>query len=237
MRVYLGRRRHNTCRPVNFFSLRNFPLHLDMAEQIGLDTHGLAAEMAIGLAICHWRAHVDCNDVEFVLGAAPTVLNFAFPTEDQVCAMSMGTCTMAQHLYDAFPKRTAQLWMLDFDKCNRMPMTDEGIEQAIRAVEMNDPYFPKPECVRDGDRVLWEGFKRAYLKASERILEADGVGGEGRDGPGKFIRGWEECRRVKIESGKVESGAVEELRFGVGSGAERRGEDVRWSEWQYKLDG
>lgn len=51
-------------------SLRNFPLRLDMIEELQLNASALAAEMAIGLAILHWQTQVDGMDTELVLGSA-----------------------------------------------------------------------------------------------------------------------------------------------------------------------
>ena len=87
--LYLGHRRSEAslARSQRFFSLRNFSLHLDMAEELCLDIRSYATEMAIGLALCHWRAKVDANDVEFVLGSAPTILNFAPLTAAQISAL------------------------------------------------------------------------------------------------------------------------------------------------------
>jgi len=198
IRLYLGRRRRNTSRPVKFFSLRNFSLHLDMAEQIQLDVGAFANEMAIGLALCHWRAKADCNDVEFVLGSAPTILNFAV-TPEQVRSMPMDSTTRPEALHHNFEKRTAHLWMLDFDKCRNMAMTDEGIAQAVKAAEDNDPYFPKPHKTQPSDKMLWTTFSQAYIKASKTILDADDVAEGLQDGPEKFIRGWEEYRKLKLE--------------------------------------
>lgn len=200
IRLYLGRRRRNTSRPVKFFSLRNFSLHLDMAEQIQLDVAALANQMAIGLALCHWQAQVDCNDVEFVIGSAPTMLNFAVSFQ-QVGSMPMNTSTRPEGLYHNFEKRATHLWMLDYDKCHKMPMTDDGITQAVKAAEDNDPYFPKPHKTHPSDQKLWKSFSQAYLNASKTILDAsDAIDGL-KDGPEKFIRGWETYRKSKLEKG------------------------------------
>ncbi|MCJ1363897.1 hypothetical protein MMC16_003006 [Acarospora aff. strigata] len=198
IRLYLGRRRRNTSRPVEFFSLRNFSLHLDMAEQIRLDVAALADQMAIGLALCHWQAKVDCNDVEFVIGSAPTILNFAVSSQ-QVASMPMNSTTRPEGLYDNFKKRATHLWMLDYDKCHTMPMTDDGIAQAVRAAEDNDPYFPKPHKTHPTDQKLWETFSQAYIKASKTILDANDINTGLKDGPKKFIRGWETYRMSKLE--------------------------------------
>jgi hypothetical protein len=54
------------------FSLRNFCLFLDQIEDLALDPSEYAEAMADALAIMHWSAGIDANDVEFVLGSLPT---------------------------------------------------------------------------------------------------------------------------------------------------------------------
>ena len=63
IRLYLGARQSESPD-----SLRNFPLHLDLLEEIGLDIVAYAASMVIGLAVMHWGAFVNGMDCEFVLG-------------------------------------------------------------------------------------------------------------------------------------------------------------------------
>ncbi|KAF3001882.1 hypothetical protein E8E13_005618 [Curvularia kusanoi] len=69
IRPYLGRRRrHRQDGPSTSrfqrFSLRNVPLHVDQMEVLGLDTHAYAETMADALALMHWGARIDANDVE-----------------------------------------------------------------------------------------------------------------------------------------------------------------------------
>jgi len=91
--------------------------------------------------------------------------------------------------------------MLDFDKCHPMPMTDDGIAQAVTAAEDNDPYFPKPHKTHPSDQKLWETFSQAYLKASKTIMDAVDFVDVLKDRPEKFIRGWEDYRMSKLEKG------------------------------------
>lgn len=60
----------------SYDSLRNFPLRLNMIEELQLNASALAAEMAIGLAILHWQTQVDGMDTELVLGSASQMLDF-----------------------------------------------------------------------------------------------------------------------------------------------------------------
>ncbi|KAJ5861859.1 uncharacterized protein N7529_009169 [Penicillium soppii] len=75
VRLYLGRRRtqmrtSEALPRLKVFSLRNYPLHEDQMEQLGISTndmHQYAQSMAEALAMMHWVAGIDGNDVEFVL--------------------------------------------------------------------------------------------------------------------------------------------------------------------------
>ncbi|MCJ1379239.1 hypothetical protein MMC17_002339 [Xylographa soralifera] len=210
-RLYLGRRRQPRGRPQQFFSLRNFSLHLDMAEGLGLDVEAYAAEMAGALAR--------------VVGEA---LGLGALSGEQVGRMAVNSDTMLGDAgvrvweeepagLDSMEGRAVEsldetgmcLWMLDYDKCHAMEWSDEGVTQAVVAVEENDPYFPKPQMEREGDRRLWEGFKEAYLKASEVIMAEDGIEGAVLGLPRKFVEEWEVFREKKVEQARVS--ALKEL--------------------------
>ena len=176
-RLYLGSRTRRSTGPQRFFSLRNFPLRLDIAENINLDIDLYVRQMAVGLAICHWRARVDANDIEWVLGG-------------------LGTDSYVSN--DYFGKHVTQLWMLDYDKCRDLTMNNEGMKMAAISAEDNDPYYPKPHMSRKSDQELWEKFKTRYLVASDNILTKDNVQGEMLGFPARFIEEWDDYRKVKI---------------------------------------
>ncbi|KAI4097980.1 MAG: hypothetical protein LQ339_006641 [Xanthoria mediterranea] len=70
IRPYLGRRRRakgQKASKFQAFSLRNFPLHVDQMEELGIDGELYASMMAETLAYLYWTAHIDANDIEFVL--------------------------------------------------------------------------------------------------------------------------------------------------------------------------
>ena len=58
---------------MNTFRLRNFDMTVNEMEFLRLDTGLYAETMARTLAIIHWKAKLDANDVEFVFGAAPKI--------------------------------------------------------------------------------------------------------------------------------------------------------------------
>ena len=157
IRLYLGRQRFvktdhdpEASRPHvrKFFSLRNFPLHIDQAPDLGLSDEVLARHaetMAEAIAVMHWIAGIDAGDVEFVLGA---------PRSDAT----------AHTVEDTSPLPDHTLWMLDFDLCKRLELTESGMQEAARAFLRNDPYCPRPR------QLLWTRFRQAYLAASRTIM-------------------------------------------------------------------
>ena len=161
IRLYLGANQSETPD-----SLRNFPLYLDMMEEIGLDTHAYATSMAIGLAVMHWIAMVDGMDTEFVLrGVAKWESKKPFVVYDKSLfegpprSITLPTPEMEQ--------KPVRMWMIDFDKAQQIQLTDEDVKgKFVPAFLGNDPYFPRP----DGPSDLWDTFRRVYLAASEILL-------------------------------------------------------------------
>ena len=158
VRPYLGRRKiqNEARRGRNFFSLRNYPLHLNQAEDLELPILRYAHAMAEVLATMHWTAKIDANDIEFVLGGVRT------QTE------------IAQHEYTHSILGPHSLWVLDFDCCRPLTMDDAGIEQAARAFLRNDPYFPRPAIsAQSPDSTLWVEFRTRYLECSRNLVTED----------------------------------------------------------------
>jgi len=137
-------------------------LHLNQAEDLDLDIVGYARAMAETLAMMHWAAQIDANDVEFVIGG---------------CTQQTGV----NEYNNAFLERH-NLWVLDFDCCKPLPMDGEGIEQAARAFLRNDPYFPRPST-DPRDHSLWLTFRSHYLETSRGI--SDGI--DSASLPARFI--------------------------------------------------
>ncbi|QQK48080.1 P-loop containing nucleoside triphosphate hydrolase protein [Penicillium digitatum] len=78
IRPYLGQRRGKWEFSSPALSLQNVALYLDQIEELQLEAIQFSKEMAIGLAIVHWKACLDGMDMEFVLGSATT--NGELPT-------------------------------------------------------------------------------------------------------------------------------------------------------------
>lgn len=178
VRVYLGSRRGKS--DSLFFSLRNFELHLNQMEQLAMDTKYFGEQLASALAKMHWIAEVDARDVEFVIGSAqapasPEVDGGAPPNEYIPLSAweleHMEPNTFTEPLVHS--KSPLRLWLLDFNQCRTMSMDEEGVEKAVHAFRVNDPYYPRPPVDGDDngeDAQLWQHFCATYLTVSDRIL-------------------------------------------------------------------
>lgn len=185
VRIYFGKNSPNAGPYGSTDTLRNFPLHLDEAKALGLDIDECAEEMAMGLAILHWKAGIDAQDTEFVIGSS-TTKNFltVFPVH-QTASPPISTM-------DDFTKRETQLWMLDYDKCTWIDLesaqaSSDIVKKYLVAVTGNDPYFPHPRLDRD----LWQKFRETYLKASDIILNARGLEAQISKLPVTLMDWWE----------------------------------------------
>ncbi|MCJ1403054.1 hypothetical protein MMC11_006277 [Xylographa trunciseda] len=169
VRTYLGEREAPDQYSAGYDSLRNFPLRLNMIEDLGLDKFALAIEMAVALAVIHWPAQVDAMDVEFVLGSASQ------PGSDRrrAYAKAPGPSDFSSphevsHLHRLnFKTRPIHMWVLDFDKATSTALTPNDVDKKlVPAFLGNDPYYPRPEV----DEALWKNFSKTYLTASRIIL-------------------------------------------------------------------
>jgi len=155
IRIYTGKRRREGGQPPSFFNLRNYGLHIEQIQQLGLDARTIVKALAHTLAHCYWRAHVDLNDVEFVLAPPTELLCSSTPT-----FKIQGT------------QQELVIWMLDYDCVRDMLMTREGVQQAVKAFYQNDAYFPRPHFfghIKE-DVDLWTMFKAEFLRASSEFL-------------------------------------------------------------------
>ena len=191
VRVYLGERESLAQQSNVYDTLRNFPLRLNMIEDIEIDSSELAIEMALGLAIIHWQAQMDGMDMEFVLGSSTTLAEEQPKGYDDVSAPPHKVETVK------FKRRAVHFWMLDFDKATAIELRKEDVDRRlVPAFLGNDPYYPR----RHVDEKLWDVFCASYLRASELILKSrkvdEQVGKEIMSLPHRFL---EEVLRVSQE--------------------------------------
>jgi hypothetical protein len=57
--------------------------------------------------------------------------------------------------------------MLDFNQCKPITMDEAGVNQAVEAFSINNPYFPRHNV----DFELWKVFSDRYLLISNRMLQ------------------------------------------------------------------
>lgn len=148
VRLYLGRRGVGRRKiRAEEMSLRNFPLHVDEMERLCLPITAYITTMAQSLALMHWRAGIDANDVEFVFG--DSVRNGS-DRDDQ----------------------TVSIWLLDFNQCQKFSHDQAGLKQLVDAFWWNDPYYPRPSASNAQDKVWWNTFLTKYLDASALLTDS-----------------------------------------------------------------
>jgi hypothetical protein len=129
-----------------------------------------AVTMARTLAVMHWAAGIDANDVEFVLGSSPAINKTAHPSSKELEACDKDS---AGKLYRwDFDHRSISIWLLDFNQCKTFEHDSQGLKQLVDGFWWNDPYYPRPGSKNENDRNLWEVFKKAYLEASDELSGA-----------------------------------------------------------------
>ncbi len=167
VRLYLGRREQRSA--TRQFRLRNFDLTVGEMEYLKLDTHRYATIIAKALAILHWEAHIDANDVEFVLASAPMIA--PRPTVQELEMLNPDTIHLATHSLN-FDHTSVGIWLLDFDQCQKFEEDEAGLELLKKGFWLNDPYYPRPVSTNEKDVALWTVFKEAYLAASGSITNS-----------------------------------------------------------------
>lgn len=191
VRVYLGRRDYAKRKVETRFSLRNFPLLVNDMELLNLDTTMYAKNMAFALAVMHWEAGIDGNDVEFVLGPKPFQRQIPQPQDFE----GVDKDHVQHRKYDLdFRKRTNHLWLLDFNECKSLAdCAGDWIDLLVKAFYFNDPYYPRPISTDPRDQDLWQAFRTTYIDVSSKITASES--------PGLFIDAVEkegELRRRKL---------------------------------------
>ncbi|KAK4947620.1 hypothetical protein LTR10_013566 [Elasticomyces elasticus] len=167
VRLYLGRREKGLDKQA--FRLRNFDLSVNEMEELQLNTSEFAIDMAITLAILHWSARVDANDVEFVLDRNP-ILDMPASAMDCNNSNKDNAGFLCQDI--TLGKRHNVMWLLDFDQCKRFTDDNAGVKQLMQSFYFNDPYYPRPQANDINDVALWATFRDNYLQASGLLTDS-----------------------------------------------------------------
>ncbi|KAK3936029.1 zinc finger protein-domain-containing protein [Diplogelasinospora grovesii] len=201
VRVYLGSMvgRANQM----FFSLRNFKLHLNQMQQIQMEVEPIARGIGEAMAVMPWAAKTDARDVEFVLGTSSDFRPMGRFDADELTNLDPGTYTgpMSRVHQDFFGRKT-ELWILDFNQVRKIKMDKEGVEQAVQAATINDPYLPRPLGDSEVERRAWNTFVTSYLETSERVIRKEGMEDEVMQLPVMFLEGLIDVQRKKQEMTK-----------------------------------
>ena len=217
IRLYLGKRRDLTRQKPVRATLLNYNLHLDQMEDLKLNTSFFAAIMGRGLAIMHWEAKIDGEDVEFVLGCSPPIAMEPMSLSAKELE-SLGKPTSLTP--PAFDRKVIGMWLLDFNRCNRIPVRGNTVEEsmilrrravglAISAFYKNDPYYPRPLSGDILQESLWNTFKEAYLRTSQAVLREESDT-EIKELPQGFIRGLiTEARARQIKKAEAQQRLAE----------------------------
>lgn len=135
VRPCLGRQRYGS--GSHFFTLRNFKLHANEIQDLGMPTSQLCSNMAHTLAVVHWRTKIDAMDVESVLGSSPLdeqeVRVEVDTLELGTMAPHTSTYEQATHSSPNFTKRVTALWLIDFDDYSNITMDSHGVDMAVKA--------------------------------------------------------------------------------------------------------
>jgi hypothetical protein len=167
VRPYIGQRRGQRELASPPTTLENFPLYLDQLAKV-LNVQLLTREMAIGLAIVHWKAMIDGMDIEFVLGSATTDPDtpVIVPNFQSVQPFSVPASDSR--------RRQVHLWILDFDKAELLDIFGDwkkSCAQMVTAVTSNDPYYPNPAGLGILEEEAWAVFEEVYIKAASNLLK------------------------------------------------------------------
>jgi hypothetical protein len=175
-RIYLGKGRET--RNDYSFQVRNFNLHLDQMEDLGMNFKEYSTAMGKALATLHWGCCIDGKGVEFVLGSPGGIQNFkkpgsgAYPppkapirkplTENQISKLAPNTSTW-QSYATAYTLPTTGIWMLDFSRCSVLSEDMKEMKaQMMQSFFGNCSYYPRPSPALARDKTLWKLFRQSY---------------------------------------------------------------------------
>ncbi|CAM1508162.1 Fc.00g050100.m01.CDS01 [Cosmosporella sp. VM-42] len=99
---------------------RDFPLNVEKIERLSLDRVKYTKSMAGALALLHWGAKVDCNNVNFVLALRR-------PVQQRGGIPVFQNGALGEHA----------LWLLNFDRCKPLSMDEGGAEKATISFWLN----------------------------------------------------------------------------------------------------
>ena len=209
VRLYLGKRRASDRPNALGFSLRNFALHLDQMESLGLDIGYYTRNMADILAVFHFKAKMDADDIDIVLGTAavgsPRKCQPLSSAEIGQIPAGQSTREESSNMHRNFKKRTIHLWVLDFNACKPITMNEQGINAAVKSFWDNSgQYFPRPVRELPRDHELWQLFSSQYLESCRKLIDIEDLDQEVREKrhklPKMFLNKVVDAREKELEN-------------------------------------
>lgn len=131
-----------------------------------------AEALGSAMAVIHWQAKLDGNDIEFVIGSSPEDPVRRQLTSTDLESMAVGTSTYVQvhgHTTPNFGRRVMAFWVMDFDQCKTITVDESGVMKAVGALQRNF-YCPRHGSGREYQESLWKVFSARYLEVSKKIL-------------------------------------------------------------------
>ncbi|TKX27502.1 zinc finger domain-containing protein 1 [Elsinoe australis] len=206
-RVYLGDRRRRS----RFFSLSNFNLTVDRIEALGLDAERFAYSLGEGLAVINWQAEIDGADVEWVLGSKASSGSSDVPLSmEQLLTLPPCTDTTEQTNGGNLKSLMSDIFLLDFNRCKKITMDYQGVNQIVKAFFNNNTYYPRPLKENVADQRLWTAFSSAYQNVGVEIFRRrfpdEPEFAKHKVLPALVVQGVVEHERKKNEKIKVDAG-------------------------------
>jgi len=136
--------------------------------KFGLLMGEYAEAMADSFAWMLWVGKMDGEGVDYVLGPC---------RESTLLAPLLGLGPIPAHgdsCFDAPLIGLHALWVLDFDLCQRLDMTKEGMNKAADAFWRNNPFYPRPVHPPSAEQGLWKPFVVRFMATSEVLLSEEG---------------------------------------------------------------
>lgn len=155
VRPYLGMRNKTYAR--EDFSLRNFILDLPSMQQLDFEVEELSETLGRAYAIIQWGAHVDGDDVEFVLGSSTTI------------GPDFNEGPSYQH-------RMVDLFLIDFGQCEVVNMDSDPqvVYQAFKgAMVMGDNAYFIPNYRHTPN--LFMAFADSYAQTAKALVHLQGL--------------------------------------------------------------
>ena len=156
VRILLGSRIPIPPRTREWKGLRDYEADITVLESLGADILDYAQCMGVSMACVHFGAKMDARGVEFVLGTAPDP---EITSRDQwVSPQKVET-----RVVNDFKRHLVSLWLIDFDECRPIELTEGGMNLAVSAFYDSEPFCPRPVVEGGPDRNLWDAFERGYM--------------------------------------------------------------------------